>query len=368
MDESLLEKPVTVDANESLSKAFGQLQKRRDDYFVVLDGNAYAGVVDSRVLRDFFSDPSNTKAKTVAVHPPTLTENESDEEIVRKLVATRHKVLPVLDKNDRVVGVVPRWKALSLLRQSPILHGKKVSEVMSRDPVYVLETASIAQARHKMKEEKVFRLVVVDAKNAPVGVLSSFDLATRVQNDPKDARKQYFYFPTPSIRVDEEPVKSVMSSPVVAVSPDSSVLEAVELLGKKNLSSLVVQENGTLSGIVTQRDLFNACLVSEKANIRFIGLDKGEHVFKASLEALAAKYWDKLAGRVDLQPDDELVIMVKSKHREGKKREYIVSSRLTVKGNVFAATPNDSQEHFKNWDLQQAVKESLESLTRTVLR
>ncbi|MBI4361224.1 CBS domain-containing protein [Candidatus Micrarchaeota archaeon] len=368
MNESLLEEPLTVDANDSLSKAFGQLQKRKDDYFVVLDGKTYAGVVDSRVLRDFFSDPSKTKAKTVVVHPPTLSEDESDEEIVRKLLATRHKVLPVLDKNDRVVGVVPRWKALSLLRQSPHLHGKKVSDLMSKDPVSVPESATIAQARHAMKEEHVFRLVVVDSKKRPVGVLSAFDLATRVQADPKDARRQYFYFPTPSIRVDEEPVQSVMSSPVLSVSPDLPVMEAVELLSKRNFSSLVVQSGETLSGILTQRDLFNACVVPEKANIRFLGLTGEEHIFKASLESLAAKYWDKLEARVDLQPDDELVVSIKSKHREGKKREYLVSSRLTVKGRVYAMNPKDTQEHFKNWDLQQAVKESLEALIRTVLR
>ncbi len=355
-----------MDGGDMLSKAIGQLNKRRDDYFVVLDGKTYVGVVDSRVLRDFDGDPSKTKCLTMAYNAPALRESDSDESVVEKLLATRTKVLPVLDKYDRVTGVVTRWTALQLVKSAPVLHGKKVAELMSKPAISVPETASIAQARALMKSHGVFRLVVLDAKNQVTGLVSSFDIATRAQADPKDKRRQYYYFSTPKIRADAEPVSSIMTSPAQVLDAGKPVLEAVALLQKNGISSLVITQDGKLVGVLTSRDVFSACLVPQAANVRFVGLDKEEHIFKASLEALASKYWDKISTRVDLQPDDDLVVNVKAKAVGGKRRQYEVKARLTVKGKVFAVHPKDRPEHFENWDLQAAVKEALDELLKIV--
>ncbi|MBI2444771.1 CBS domain-containing protein [Candidatus Micrarchaeota archaeon] len=366
MDSNIIQAPLVMDGNEMLSKAIGQLNKRRDDYFVVADGTAYVGVVDSRVLRDFDGDPSKTKCLTVACNAPVLRQTDSDESVVEKLLATRTKVLPVLDKSDHVVGVVTRWTALGLVKSAPVLHGKKVAEFMSAPAVSVPETTTIAQARALMKAHGVFRLVVLDSKNQVSGVVSSFDIATRAQSDPKDKRRQYYYFSTPKIRADAEPVSSIMTSPAQTLDAAKPVLEAVALLQKHGVSSLVITQDGKLVGVLTSRDVFSACLVPQAANVRFIGLDKEEHIFKASLEALATKYWDKLSTRVDLQPDDDLVVNVKAKAVGGKRRQYEVKARLTVKGKVFAVNPKDRPEHFQNWDLQAAVKEALDELVKIV--
>ncbi len=366
MDPQIIETPVIMDGNELLSKAIGQMNKRNDDYFIVTDGKKYAGVVDSRVLRDFDADPSKTKCQNVAVKPPVLRPDDKDEEVVRKLLATRTKVLPVLDKTDKVVGAVTRWKSLVLVKNAPHLHGKKVADIMSTPAISMADSASIAKARSLMKANKVFRLVVLDGKNQVAGMVSSFDLATRAQTDPKDARRQYYYFDTPKVRVDEEPVSSIMTSPAHFVAAEKPVGEAVQIMQNKGVSSLAVVSDGKLAGVLTVRDVFDACLVQEQANVRFVGLDPEEHIFKESLEQIGTKYWDKLAARVDLQPDDELIVNVKAKAIGGKRRQYEVKARLTVKGKVFAAHPRDKPEHFKNWDLQAAVKESLDELVKIV--
>jgi len=366
MDPQVIQTPVVIDGNEMLSKAIGQMNKRNDDYFIVTDGRKYAGVVDSRVLRDFDADPAKTKCQTLAAKTPILRADESDEEVVRKLLATQTKVLPVLDKADRVVGVVTRWKALGLVKNAPHLHGKKVAELMSAPALTIADSASITQARIAMKSKKIYRLVVLDGKKQVAGLVSSFDLSTRAQNDPKDSRRQYYYFDTPKVRVDEEPIRSIMTSPVHTIAADKPVGDAVALMQKNGVSSLAVVSGNALAGVLTVRDVFEACLVQETANVRFIGLNAEEHIFKTSLEELGAKYWDKLAARVDLQPDDDLIVDVKTKAVGGKRRQYEVKSRLTVKGKVFAANPKDRPEHFKNWDLQAAVKESLEELVKIV--
>lgn len=41
---------------------------------------------------------------------------------------------------------------------------------------------------------------------------------------------------------------------VVTISPDAKVLEAVQLMAEKNIGALLVQENGQLVGLVSERD------------------------------------------------------------------------------------------------------------------
>lgn len=43
-------------------------------------------------------------------------------------------------------------------------------------------------------------------------------------------------------------------SEIFSVSPDSTVYEAIELMAQKNVGALVVVENGTLLGLLSERD------------------------------------------------------------------------------------------------------------------
>jgi CBS domain-containing protein len=49
-----------------------------------------------------------------------------------------------------------------------------------------------------------------------------------------------------------------MSSPLISVDPTAPVSEVIELLLKKNFSSVPVMANGKPVGIITRRSLVNA--------------------------------------------------------------------------------------------------------------
>ncbi len=366
MESSIIEDPVCVDAEERLSKALGQLTRKKDDYFFVTKKGRYAGVVDSRILRDNNSDPAQTKAKTVMKSAPTLRLDSPDEVVVGKLLTSRTKALAVLDKNDKVIGAVTRSKALHLLRGSPLVHGKKVQDVMSAPAITLSDTASIGQARALMKQKSIFRLVVTDKSGAVAGVLSAFDLATKVQPSLKERRRQYYYFPTPKLSMEEEPVRLAMTENPATIKANDSALEAIRLLEQKGVSGLVVVDGKMPKGVITTRDLFGLVVAPKGANVKIMGLTGEEHIFKNSLQDMVSRYWEKISQRVRLQPDDELIVDVRSKNKSGNKREYEVKSRITVKGRVLAHRPKDRPDHFKNWDLQAAVKESLEDLVKMV--
>ena len=49
-------------------------------------------------------------------------------------------------------------------------------------------------------------------------------------------------------------VRAIMTSPVISVAPDSTVLEAVRIMLQRHISGLpVIEKGGELVGIVTER-------------------------------------------------------------------------------------------------------------------
>ena len=56
------------------------------------------------------------------------------------------------------------------------------------------------------------------------------------------------------------------STLVYSVTPTTSVLEALQLLMEKNISSLLVQENGALLGIFTERDYARKIVLQGKSS------------------------------------------------------------------------------------------------------
>jgi len=59
---------------------------------------------------------------------------------------------------------------------------------------------------------------------------------------------------------------STKSPLVYSVTPATSVLEALKLLMEKNISSVLVQENGALLGIFTERDYARKIILQGKSS------------------------------------------------------------------------------------------------------
>ncbi len=94
--------------------------------------------------------------------------------------------VPVVDENERVVGVVSRT---DLLRASPCdsglpeerfdlkrhLSSLVISDIM-RTPVCIDPDASVQAAAHLMRAKKLNCLPVVDSRNKILGILTSHDI------------------------------------------------------------------------------------------------------------------------------------------------------------------------------------------------
>ena len=86
-------------------------------------------------------------------------------------------MVPVVER-DAVVGIVTdRDLAVRFVAEGLDFSGTCVSDVMSREIVYVYEDQDVAVASRLMEHKRVRRLVVLDRDNKLVGVVSQSDLA-----------------------------------------------------------------------------------------------------------------------------------------------------------------------------------------------
>ena len=122
---------------------------------------------------------------------------------------------------------------------------KTVENVMTKNIVTLQATSSIREAVTLMADKSISCIVIVDAVNNPIGIITERDIVKKVIHK--------------NLNPDEATINSIMSSPVVTISKDTDILEAMMTMQKNRFRRVVVTDSGgKLIGLVTQTDLFKA--------------------------------------------------------------------------------------------------------------
>lgn len=117
----------------------------------------------------------------MTLDPVSIPMDATIEEAEATLRQHRITGLAVVDRDDRLVGVISQTDLLYLAAPSvrALIHhrdsGIRVGEVMSSPPVTIDAAAPLANAARMMDRDHLHRLVVVDAHGRPIGVLAAMD-------------------------------------------------------------------------------------------------------------------------------------------------------------------------------------------------
>jgi len=122
-----------------------------------------------------------------------------------------------------------------------------VADIMSSPVITVDVSCNAKDAATVMVEHKIGSTVVKDRGKA-VGIVTERDMLERVSALGKD----------PTI----VGVREIMSSPLISIGRDASILEAIRLMRLHNVRRLVVVEDDQLLGLVTERDIIKAVSVA----------------------------------------------------------------------------------------------------------
>ena len=130
--------------------------------------------------------------------------------------------------------------------------GITVKDIMTKSVISVDATITVNEAAKMMEDAKVGAVIVME-NNTPVGIVTDRDFAVKIV--------AHAYQIT-------TPVKQIMSSPLIATSPDETVLMAADLMNSRDIRKLPVIDNDQVVGMITATDLVNRLAISTEDDIQ----------------------------------------------------------------------------------------------------
>jgi len=118
--------------------------------------------------------------------------------------------------------------------------------IMSTDLITLSPSASLAQARTLMHDNRIHHLPVVDATNNLVGLVTLTNVLAATDSILRD--------PDNSIHPADVPIKDIMVTDVATVDERASLRQAALFLEKHRIGCLPVVTDGQLRGIITETD------------------------------------------------------------------------------------------------------------------
>jgi CBS domain-containing protein len=120
----------------------------------------------------------------------------------------------------------------------------KIGQIMSKPVRTVKLDEKLSDAVAVMDNNNIGSVVVLEGETA-IGIITEGDVVEQISK---------------GAQVILEPVKQVMSKPLITGTPDMTVQDAVNVMLDKRIRQLPIVEGSKLVGIVTDRDLMRSVL------------------------------------------------------------------------------------------------------------
>ncbi|MEW6593004.1 MAG: CBS domain-containing protein [Candidatus Hadarchaeota archaeon] len=251
-------KPCTVfiSSREPVTTARAMMRVNGLRTLPVVDGGRLEGILTPREVMQVTSTRSNIPVSGVMFPTRLLvTAGMPLSELARQMAELDVNDMPVLQNpTDRtVVGLVKMEDVLRKI-SSKFSPKRLVESVMTKEVVSCTGEDDISKVWEQMEQAKYSGIPVVSYDRARrvkrvVGMISRSDIigtgTARISEESRKGRAS-------------PKVKTIMRTPALKISPKAPVVEAVDLMIRKNIGRLPVVENDDLVGIITRYDVVAA--------------------------------------------------------------------------------------------------------------
>ncbi len=171
---------------------------------------------------------------------------------VNLLQQRRIRHLPILDRDQRLLGILTHESLRQLARPVDLLRLRLVSEVMTSKVMCAEPSTSMLVIAQLMAERRVGSILIVEHRLDPAGQPLQMPVGIITERD-------IVQFQSLRMNLTQVEVQAVMSTPVFSVRPEDSLMVVQEVMEQRSIRRLVVTgTQGELLGIVTQTSLLQA--------------------------------------------------------------------------------------------------------------
>ncbi|MGD1005144.1 MAG: CBS domain-containing protein [Methanoregulaceae archaeon] len=250
--KEIMVKPVTISKSQSIIEALNKMFHEGIDPLIVLSSHQVVGTVSRKSIADKLGSKQKAQIAIAKIHvASSLEENFSSafpEQNINDLLPLlkKNKIVVVYDKDDHLIGQVGYGELLKVLQPKGGID--KVTE-----PAHTINVNErLTHLENQMIQHKISRFVVNENEKI-IGIVTETDLAVSLIKFREKIEGRHHDFHLHNLLV-----RSVMTSPIITVDRNVKVTEIIDLMLKKNISSIPVTDQGKLFGIVTRQSLLNA--------------------------------------------------------------------------------------------------------------
>jgi len=117
-----------------------------------------------------------------------------------------------------------------------------VKKIMTKEVLMIDEKTSVKEVARMMKTKKIGS-ILVEKNNEVIGIVTEADIVRRLVAEERD--------PNTTL------VKTIMSSPLLTIDAEMSIIDANDMMDKNRVRHLAVKEEGKIVGLVSCRDVMH---------------------------------------------------------------------------------------------------------------
>ncbi|MHA1145199.1 MAG: CBS domain-containing protein [Candidatus Helarchaeota archaeon] len=260
--------PQTISYSANVKEAVKIMNSLQIDYVIVTFDETPIGIVTHRdilrkvinrcILRDNVP-PNVIKCKDIMTKPLiTVNEDDSIKKAALLIIQNQIKKLPVL-KGNALRGIITTNDLINVFLKQKVqvdMQDEKLREIVDIKslPVKNIMNANVLMMDFYDSCQKLLNTLLrrqvgstlVQKNNKPVGIITERDILKKFIEEEREPRDLI--------------VGDLMSSPVISITPDTKIYEAIELMIHKGIKYLpVADENNPymIKGIISNTDIFN---------------------------------------------------------------------------------------------------------------
>jgi CBS domain-containing protein len=245
-------KPTTISKSAKITEALDKMLAEGIDPLIAVNNNSVVGTVSRQAIAEKLGSKQNSPLAPTAIHVASVVEEEftsvyPDESINVLIPLLQHyKLVVVYDGDHKLIGQV---SAGDLLKKFQPENG---IESAIEKVITIEADERVVHLRRRMLDDNITRFVVSD-QGKYIGIVTETDVAIAMRKFREAVKDQH-----QDHRIRNMIVRDIMTAPLISVDPSASVSAVIDLMLKKNISSVPVVDKGRLSGIITRRSLVNA--------------------------------------------------------------------------------------------------------------
>ena len=243
VEEICIKDIVTIDINSSIEQAIKKmadsnvrsvliLTKDSKDYYILTTNDAIEYKIQNISLNTKLKDMVLNRVQTVDARVNILEVINESEHCDQYLV--------VLDKGN-IIGILSQTDIINNIDPQILMQRQTIGNlILQYSAITVYEDEATVNAIKLMKFRHVDSVIIMNTDHEAQGIFTTKDFLNIMHKD-SDLNK---------------PIKTYMSSPLMTVSSDIKIFEALQFIREKHFKRIVVtDEKGKIAGVITQNEL-----------------------------------------------------------------------------------------------------------------